>query len=106
MALCCQASDLFTIEEMVKHGPNVMTFQLQTGNDATMSLGRTFPHPMLARLTTSGRHGNNARRSARRGSSGTSPSICSTHGDERDEEIAEECAFMGLTNLSRHFLPS
>ena len=45
MALCCWASDLFTVEEKVKHGLDVMAFQRLTGKRRYYVAGAYVPPP-------------------------------------------------------------
>ena len=43
VALCYQKSEHFELEEMVKHGPNVMVFQLETGSRQYYVVGAYIP---------------------------------------------------------------
>ena len=43
VALCYRKSDHFEVEETVKHGPNVMAFQLETGRRRYYVVGAYLP---------------------------------------------------------------
>ena len=81
---------------------------LRRGADNIMLLAPTSPHQTSPPLIIFGLHGRIVQRDAQ-----CTPwlmgdlNINLVHPkDEREEEIVEECGFMGLTDMSRHFPPA
>ena len=105
VALCYRKSDHFEVEETVKHGPNVMAFQLETGRRRYYVVGAYLPPSDTTTI-------DHVRSAWAQCPKGCTPWLLGDLNvnlmhplDERGEEIAEECSHMGLSDMSRHFRP-
>ena len=105
IAVCVRESSQFEVEKIVKYGPNVVAFQLQMGGKRFYIVGAYVPPS--GRTTID--HIRDAWKQCPEGSTplllGNIKVNLAHPRDERDEEIAEECSFMGLMDMSRHFRP-
>ena len=103
VAICVRESSHYVVEETTKFGPNVMAFQLQTGSKRFYIIGAYVPPSDRTTI-------DQIRDAWKQCLGGCTPILLGDLNinlaqprDERDEEIAEECGFMGLTDMSRHF---
>ena len=94
VALCYRKSDHFEVEETVKHGPNVMAFQLETGRRRYYVVGAYLPPSDTTTI-------DHVRSAWAQCPKGCTPWLLGDLNvnlmhplDERGEEIAEECRSM------------
>ena len=105
VALCVKNGDdnLFEVEGTTKHGPNVIAFHLETGCKRYYIVGAYIPPSDRKTI-------DDIRDAWQQCPEGSTPILLGDLNvnlrdpkDDRDEEVAEECSSMGLSDMSRHF---
>ena len=103
VALCWRSSESYEVEETRECGPNVITFELVTGEDRFYVVGCYIPPSDRVTLEQVRSAWANCPKGCIPMLLGDLNVNLESPRDERDEEIAEECGFRGLTDMSQHF---
>ena len=104
VAFCWRKSTDFEVEETRAWGPNVMTSQLVTGRNRFYVVGGYIPPSDLTTLAQIQKAWDQCPKGCIPLFLGDLNINLESPRDERDEQIAEECDFRELEDMSRNFL--
>ena len=103
VAICWRKSDAFEVEETKTWGPNVITTHLVTGRNRFFVVGGYIPPSDLTTLAQIQKAWDQCPKGCIPLFLGDLNINLESPRDERDEQIAEECNFRELADMSRNF---